>query len=452
MQLTSLLGHAAEVLRIIRKSAQPADGILTDYVRSKKYIGSTERRFISELVFHAQRTLSLATLVQERCALPDVVHGALALSLSGVIPLPLDVVMRKAAGIKEGSGLEADMEAAVVWCAEHLATAEAARAVCDDATWACAQAWIMQRCALRWSQEDVVHVMRSFLVPAPLCLRVNLRLITRDEVCRELTAMNVAHTIGVHSPAAILIHERVNLVQHALYQNGLVEIQDEGSQLIGFACAPRDEDVVLDACAGAGGKTLHLADMRSDRGRIVAADIEGMRLKEVGTRARRAGLRNIVAHLWPKKQDASTSVAEGGRRYTDFPRDGFDVVLVDAPCSGSGTIRRLPMVKWRLTEELAERHARKQIRVLEDYARYVKPGGVLVYATCSILPDENEQVVTHFLSKHGEFTPDPLVPAMARMGVHVAGLGADAYMFQADPYHHGTDGLFMARMRRRENP
>lgn len=452
MQITSLLGHAAEVVRIIRKSAQPADAILSEYSRAKKYIGSTERRFISELVFHTQRTLALADVVTQRCGLADVVHGALALSLSNVVAVPFEQLLRKAAGIKDGSGLDPALEAAVAWCAEHLATNEAARVVCTTAEWACAQQWIIDACATRWSAPDTINVMRSFLTPAPLNIRVNLRRTTRERVSAVLTDMGVTHTMGALSPAAIIITERVNLLQHALYAEGFIEIQDEGSQLIGLACAPHPTDTILDACAGAGGKTLHLADMQADKGKIIAADIEGMRLKEVGIRARRAGLRSITSHKWPMRQDKDSSVQAGSKNYADMPRGGFDVVLVDAPCSGLGTVRRLPMVKWRLTPELAERHARKQIRVLEDYARYVKPGGVLVYATCSILPDENEGVVRHFLSKHGDFVPDALAPAMSTFGVSIPNLDAGAFMFQADPYHHGTDGLFMARMRRRENP
>jgi 16S rRNA (cytosine967-C5)-methyltransferase len=399
MQVSSLLGHAAELVRIIRKSPQPGDAIASEYFRSKKYIGASDRRFISGLVFHTLRTLSLSEAIQQKHALEDVVHAAHMLMEQ---PEQVDPEWLEALPL-------------------HVR--------------ACTQEWLLASTAERWTQDaaDVWDAMKS---PAPMGLRVNLRRATRDAVLKKLIDEGINATAGALSPAAILVHQRVNLLQHPLYLNGIVEIQDEGSQLIGYACSPRENDVIFDACAGAGGKTLHLADIQNDHGRVIAHDIEWNRLKEIPKRAERAGLRSITIE---------TSSQRNNRRPLEA-----DIVLVDAPCSGLGTVRRLPTVKWRITPETLARHARKQLQVLEQYADIVAPGGVLVYATCSIMPEENERVVEQFLATHPEFAPDPLAPCFESHGIAISSLGKGQAFLQVDPYHNGTDGLFMARMRHQQ--
>ncbi|MBM4178112.1 MAG: RsmB/NOP family class I SAM-dependent RNA methyltransferase [Ignavibacteria bacterium] len=397
MQLSSLLGHAAELVRIIRKSPQPGDAIASEYFRSKKYIGASDRRFISGLVFHTLRTLSLSEAIQQHFALEDIVHGAHML-------------------------LEQPEQIDQTWLASLPVHARI-----------CTQDWLLASTQLRWP-DDAWRVWDAMTSAAPLVLRVNLRRASRDALLRKLIDEGLNATAGELSPAAILIHQRVNLLQHPLYLNGIVEVQDEGSQLIGYACAPREDDIVFDACAGAGGKTLHIADLQNDHGRVIAHDIEWNRLKEIPKRAERAGLRSIK--LETSKQRDQRGLPQA------------DVVLVDAPCSGLGTVRRLPTVKWRITPETLARHARKQLQVLEQYADIVSPGGVLVYATCSIMPEENERVVEQFLSTHTEFAPDPLAPCFDRHGITIPGILEEQESLQVDPYHHNTDGLFMARMRR----
>ena len=178
---------------------------------------------------------------------------------------------------------------------------------------------------------------------------------------------------------------------------------------------------VLDACAGAGGKSLHLADLMQNRGTIVARDIEWRRLREIPKRARTAGV--SIIDILPVERGHGAKRSYGGSRDSEAP---FDLVLVDAPCSGMGTVRRLPMVKWRLQPDQLERYSRKQFSILREYADYVRPGGTLVYATCSILPSENEEVAQSFLKKHPDFVagvrfPGRPVPSRNRWSV----LGAD---------------------------
>lgn len=391
MQLSSLLGHTCELVRIIRKSPQPGDTLASEYFRSKKYLGATDRRFISGLVFYTLRTLALSERVAERLNLPDVVHGAYVLrdnpdgvDISWISDLPLH---------------------------EQV----------------CTQQWLLDATRERWT-DDAPEVWRAMMQSAPMVLRVNLRRASRERVFTQLQSENIECTLGGISPAAIVVHQRVNLTQHPLYLSGIVEVQDEGSQLIGYAAAPDEHTRILDACAGAGGKTLHLADIQNDHGKLIAHDIAWPRLKEVSKRAARAGVRSIrVEHN------------------ATFDRPQFDMVVVDAPCSGMGTVRRLPMVKWRLQPDVAARHGAKQLDILRNYARAVALGGVLIYATCSILPEENEHVISAFLEAHPDFVPDDLAPVMDRMGVHIQTTG---HTMQCDPLHHSTDGLFVARMRR----
>ncbi len=391
MQLSSLLGHTSELVRIIRKSPQPGDALASEYFRSKKYIGATDRRFISGLVFYTLRTLVLAEGVAERLDLPDVVHGAYVLRDN---PDSVDMA----------------------WISDLPLHEQV-----------CTQQWLLDATRERWT-DDAPEVWRAMMQSAPMVLRVNLRRASRERVMKQLQSESIDCSLGEISPAAIVVHQRVNLTQHPLYLTGIVEIQDEGSQLIGFACAPDQHWHILDACAGAGGKTLHLADLQNDHGMLIAHDIAWPRLKEVSKRAARAGVRSIrVEHN------------------ATFARPQFDMVVVDAPCSGMGTVRRLPMVKWRLQQDVAARHGAKQLDILVQYARAVAPGGVLIYATCSILPVENEHVVSAFLESHPEFVPDDLAPVWDRMGMHIQTTG---HTLQCDPLHHSTDGLFVARMRR----
>ena len=429
MKGSSLVGHAAEALRIVWKSPQPADQVVSEYFRSKKYIGSGERRFLSELVFAALRVHSLAVSVVSATSKNEhgedekaeeherAIIGTLALSLGGLIPVDLEPSLRRAAGA-DTDGFISTLPALTTQQLDDLQLGEDKRA--------CTQQWLIDETRRKWSathndlstspDDEALNIWKAMLAPAPLCLRVNARRATREQVMAHLTSEGVECEAGKHAPMAIIIHQRVNLLQHSLVQSGVVDIQDEGSQLISLACEAKQGMRILDACAGAGGKSMHLADIINDTGEIIARDIEPMRLKETVTRARRAGLRSVIAEF-----DAHRGAAKNRS-------DMFDIVLIDAPCTGMGTVRRIPLPKWRLSVDQLKRHTAKQLRLIQQNADKVLEGGSLVYATCSILPSENEDVVRAFLSSTSDFRLE-----------HEA---------QVDPYHQGTDGLYMARMRK----
>ncbi len=259
--------------------------------------------------------------------------------------------------------------------------------------------------------------------PAPLDLRVNIIKATRDDMLAALQKFGLQAELCTLSPWGIRIYDRPSLADIKMLKDGLIDIQDEGSQLIAKIVDAQPGERVVDFCAGAGGKTLAIAAMMQNKGRVIACDIMEKRLMKSSERFRRAGLHNIELRVltgtrdpWVKKHKAS-----------------FDRVLVDAPCSGTGTWRRNPDARWRnLGPPLADL-LKTQAEILDSAARLVKPGGRLIYATCSLLPAENEEQVEAFLAAHPEFSLFP------------CGLGDTAYL-SLTPAQHGTDGFFGAVM------
>lgn len=400
MTEASLLGHAAEAVRIIRKSPQPADLVMSRYLRERKYIGASDRRFISAVVFTCLRKLMTCQAIQEAKGYDDVTSAAHAL-------------------------LEGRADDVVAGLA-------------DDVT-SNTQAWLLDSTRERWgaAASDVWHALAE---PAEVVLRVNERRAPREAILAALRKDGIACREGRWVHSAIVLQERVFLDNRKVMTEGFVEVQDEASQMVSIAAAPRPFDVVLDACAGAGGKALHVADLQRDRGHIIARDVDVKRLRSMLPRVHRAGLHSVI--VLPIQHNERYD-----RLPKAIPREGFDVVLIDAPCTGMGTVRRMPMPKWTLTEDRLQRYVAKQRHLLHTLAANVKEGGVLLYATCSILPQENEHAVADFLAAHPNFALERLPDACAE-ACDAARTSLDAGMLQMDPHHHGTDGLFMARMRR----
>ncbi len=223
---------------------------------------------------------------------------------------------------------------------------------------------------------------------APLDLRVNPLKTTRDEARAALAASGIAAEPTPYSPLGLRVAGRPALARHPLFTPGAIEVQDEGSQLVGFLVAPKRTDMVVDFCAGAGGKTLLLGALMRSQGRLYAFDTHDRRLANLKPRLARSGLSNVHPQLLAHERDTKIKRLAGK----------IDRVLVDAPCTGFGTLRRNPDLKWRQPESALAELAAKQRAILAAAATLVKPGGRLVYATCSVLPDENEAVVDAFLA------------------------------------------------------
>jgi 16S rRNA (cytosine967-C5)-methyltransferase len=222
--------------------------------------------------------------------------------------------------------------------------------------------------------------------------------------------------------------------RHALFRDGLVEVQDEGSQLLAWLVAPRRSEMIADYCAGAGGKTLALAMLMRGTGRIYAMDVSARRLAALAPRAARAGVTNIHTIALSGDNDARAKRLAGK----------LDRVLVDAPCSGFGTLRRNPDLKWRHGEPAIAELVKKQTAILQAASRLVKPGGRLVYATCSILREENEAIAEAFLAANPAFAPLPCNELLAAQRI---ALDTGLYL-RLWPHRHGTDGFFAASFQR----
>lgn len=270
---------------------------------------------------------------------------------------------------------------------------------------------------------------------APLDLRVNTLKSNRAIVLEQLQADGITAAVTPFSPLGIRIPERVRLEMNDLYRDGLIEPQDEAAQLAGLLVDARPGEVVVDLCAGAGGKTLLLAAGMRNQGELHAADNDQRRIDRLIPRLERAGVRNVTVHPADAMPDLLRKL-EGQA----------DRVLLDVPCSGSGTWRRNPEARWRYDPASLDEVLRRQRGLLEDGARLVRPGGRLVYATCSILPAENGEQADWFLNHHGEFTALPLAEAWGE-GVTDSRMRSGTRL-SLTPYRHGTDGFFAAAFRR----
>ena len=274
--------------------------------------------------------------------------------------------------------------------------------------------------------------MAALNAPAPFDLRVNTLKADRETARRALAAAHIDAEPTPWSPLGLRLKHRAPLAGTAAFKDGLVEVQDEGSQIAALLADARPGMRVVDFCAGAGGKTLALAAQMQNRGKLVACDTAAWRLERAAQRLRRAGVNNVERRVLASERDA----------WVKRHAAGFDLVFVDAPCLGIGSWRRNPDAKWRATQaDLAELVVRQR-DILANASRLVKPGGRLVYVTCSLLREENEGQAETFLAAHPDFALYPIARAWAETlgGRSPAG---DDYL-RLTPAHHGTDGFFAA--------
>ncbi len=305
----------------------------------------------------------------------------------------------------------------------------------------------------RWVANDVPEWLEPYLervfglgleremaalnAPAPIDLRVNLLKADRQTVRLALAAEGVAATPTPWSPLGLRLAARAPLSGLQAFKDGLFDVQDEGSQIAALLAGARPGMRVVDFCAGAGGKTLALAAGMGNRGKLVACDVSARRLERAGLRLRRAGVGNVERRVLSSEND----------KWVKRHAGGFDLVFVDAPCLGAGTWRRNPDAKWRARpEDLAELALRQQ-QILRSAARLVKPGGRLIYATCSLLREEDAAQAEAFLAALPDFA---LLPAARAWAETIGGAfpGGDDYLFLT-PARHGTDGFFVAIFERR---
>ncbi len=296
--------------------------------------------------------------------------------------------------------------------------------------------WVVTRLETLMSREEIITLGRSMMNAAPLDLRVNAFKAKRDAVLARFAQEGIKCAATPFSPLGIRLESKISLAQHPAFVEGFIEVQDEGSQLLGLLLEARRGEMVVDFCAGAGGKSLLIAAAMASTGRVYAFDVSEKRLGNLGPRLKRSGLSNITPQRIVGENDARIKRLAGK----------VDRVLVDAPCTGLGTLRRNPDLKYRQHEAGLAELNQKQAAILASAARLVKPGGRLVYATCSFLREENEMIVDAFMAQHPEFVVVPASEILTRQKIALDGMSP---YLRLTPQTHRTDGFFAAVLERR---
>jgi 16S rRNA (cytosine967-C5)-methyltransferase len=388
--------------------AGPADEALSAYFRQHRALGQQERAFVAEASFavlRRRRSLEAAA----GSAAPAALVAAAAMRVLGLSGRALE-------------GLIDDALAQRIRAFRAETLPDAARADLPD--------WLWQELVAQHGKPEALCIAQGLLTAAPLDLRVNLARAGRDEVRARLARDGIEAAATLYSPAGLRLTGKPPVNRHPLFGDGLIEVQDEGSQLLAWLLGPRRGEMIADYCAGAGGKTLALAMLMRGTGRVYAMDISAKRLSALAPRAARAGVTNVHSVVLAGESDA---------RAKRLARK-LDRVLVDAPCSGFGTLRRNPDLKWRHGPAAIAELAEKQQGILAAASRLLRPGGRLVYATCSILRKENEEVAERFRDSHPEYAPLSCSELLAAQRISLD-TGRNLRLW---PHLHGTDGFFAA--------
>jgi len=440
MNIVSLVGHVLELIEHADRGTQPLDRLVADFFRHRTYLGSHDRRFIAETLYGIvrHRRLLEALLEQYVSTRPD--HAELDAIRLRYLPLYVIHSLHPDVGNIFSEKIPSsywkayfpniDLDPFVEWMRGHFSLdfLDGEETVRLGVRYSF-QDWMVEE----WIEEvgsETAQLLQALNEQAQVALRTNVLKTTRAELQSRLAMEGIETEAAKYSPTGLIAKKRFNTQASPAFKEGWFEVQDEGSQLVAPLAAPRPGQTVIDACAGAGGKSLLMAEMMHNEGALIAIDIDGRRLQELETRAHRAGINNI------RTQTQGETIPEN-------LFEAADVVLVDAPCTGVGTIRRNPMFKWRVTESLVRHYAEKQCAILSSNAQFVKPGGRLVYATCSLFRKENDDVVRTFLSNHSHFAVRPPVAILESIG-----LSKDGEFVKLYPHRHGTDGFFIAVMER----
>jgi 16S rRNA (cytosine967-C5)-methyltransferase len=408
------LDEAASALARVLRFEHPADAVLSRYFRERPQLGPQDRAFVAEAVFGVLR---------RKFWLDHLAPGATPRRL-------LLLWLARVAGYsgRELGGLCSGDE--TQWL--NATRAQGPLPLCAEAD---LPPWVIDRLLPEHGEDFVRDLGRALQQPAPLDLRVNTLCASREEVQVKLRRDDIAAEPTPLSPLGLRLRGKPALNRHPLFAAGKFEVQDEGSQLLGFLLAPRRGELVVDFCAGAGGKTLMLGAMMNSQGRLYAFDVSEKRLAKLKPRLKRSGLSNVHPLVIAHENDSKVKRLAGkiGR------------VLVDAPCSGLGTLRRNPDLKFRQSPQSVAELTVKQAAILAAAARLVKPGGRLVYATCSLLAEENRHIVAAFLAAQPQFAPLDCGELLRRQGI----AAGDMPQLQLWPQQHHTDGFFAAALERR---
>ena len=422
---TFLIEHStralAHLLPELRPGGQAADRVISSYFKGNPNIGQHERGMIAEATFGVLREKRSL----EKRAGSDFPKDMLIawLSSRGISQRQLD----------ECKLSEAEWEIfrrAKGFDLRNISAAE--RLNLPD--------WLYERLLAQLDEATVELLAARLNQSAPLDLRVNTVKSNREEALATLASHGIHGVPTPWSPLGIRLADKPALQREPLFRNGALEVQDEGSQLLALLTAPKRGEMVVDFCAGAGGKTLALGALMRNTGRLYAFDTSEKRLARFTPRFKKSGLSNVHPQRIANENDLKIKRL-GGK---------IDRVLVDAPCSGLGTLRRNPDLKWRQQPSDVAELAVKQLGILTAAARLVKVGGRLVYATCSVLDEENAGVVATFCAAHPHFVLLNAQELLVKQGVTLKPAMTDA-MLRLGPHTHGTDGFFAAVLERRDS-
>lgn len=394
MKPTGRIGAVVEILAELFKFEDPADNTLNLYFRNHRYIGSKDRRYIADVVWFILRHYGRYQ------ALKNPLTPRIAVSL--YLQENNEKVSEYYTGEQYAPNPLTDDEIVVFKSVDE--TAE-----CPD--------WLKDKI----DADDLIEMTK----PAFTNVRVNTLKTNREKVLEQLGCGEKTK----YSPIGIELKQRVQLDQTEAFEDGLIEIQDEGSQLVALLTGAKAGEKVIDWCAGAGGKTLVLSALMENTGMVYAIDMNKKRLRDLPDRAVRAGSRNIIL-------------------LSDYKgiKPEYDLVVVDAPCTGIGTWRRSPDARWRITKEQSEEIIKVQAEILEKSCKAVKKGGRLFYITCSLDKDENDNQIISFLEKHSDFE---LVDLSERFNQIVGKKCETEKMIHVRPSVYGTDGFFAAELKRK---
>ncbi|TCP08941.1 RsmB/NOP family class I SAM-dependent RNA methyltransferase [Caldimonas thermodepolymerans] len=419
MHPNALLDLATELLRQVLKFDAPADTVVSGFFRQHRQLGPRERHTLAETAYHVLRQRLLLQHFAQSGA------GALERRLAILGWQGDERFLQGALGPKEQQWL------AQVRLVDVATLPEKLRHNLPD--------WLVAPLKQFLPEAEFWPLVDSLARPAPLDLRVNLLRLKREAAVEELARAGIAAQPTPYSPWGLRVDGKPALNKLDIFTRGDIEVQDEGSQLLALLMGVKRGEMVADFCAGAGGKTLALGAAMRNTGRLYAFDVSGHRLDKLKPRLARSGLSNVYPVQIAHERDERIKRLAGK----------IDRVLVDAPCSGLGTLRRNPDLKWRQSPQAVAELRDKQQAILASAARLVKPGGRLIYATCSLLEDENERIAEAFAESHRDFAPLPAAAVLEQAKV------ADAQQLVTGPYlrlwphRHATDGFFAAVWERR---
>lgn len=428
MKPSARISSAIDLLSRIQDARIPMDNTIRDFMAARRFIGSKDRTNIVERVYRIIRAQARLGWWIAQGEIADTARVRVIADLAVHDGMDLGAISDVFSGGKYEAPELSDAEKSFASFMQGKTFDDAAmpdgvRGECPD--------WAEEKLRTLYGDE-FENMLRAMIDPAPLDLRVNTIKAQRAEVLESLAKDKIKVTPTPFSPIGLRAVGKPFMSDSKVFRNGLVEIQDEGSQLIGLVTGVKPGMRVLDYCAGGGGKTLILAAMMENKGNIVAMDNDARRLEKGRPRYKKAGVHNIELRCLEDEQH---------RKWLRRQKGTMDVVLVDAPCSSSGTWRRNPDLRWKWYGPSLEEIMAMQAEILERVADKVKPGGRLVYATCSLFEEENEQQVEKFLSAHPEYHVLPLEQAWDG---GMSSIPCKGPYMRLNPRDHQTDGFFAA--------